>query len=103
MKCCALQTETVLRRPVESGQYVSIRYTKRLAEAGIEPSVGSKGDSCENALAETINGLYKAELIYRRAPWKTMEAVELATLEWVSWFNHHRLLEPIGYIPPAEA
>jgi transposase InsO family protein len=84
-------------------QYVCIRYTERLAEAGIEPSVGSKGDSYDNALAETINGLYKAELIHRRAPWKTKEAVELATLEWVSWFNHHRLLEPIGYIPPAEA
>lgn len=84
-------------------QYVSIRYSERLAEASIEPSVGSKGDSYDNALAETINGLYKAELIHRRAPWKTREAVELATLEWVSWFNHHRLLEPIGYIPPAEA
>jgi transposase InsO family protein len=84
-------------------QYVSIRYSERLAEAGIEPSVGSKGDSYDNALAETINGLYKAELIHRRAPWKTREAVELATLEWVSWFNHSRLLEPIGYIPPAEA
>lgn len=84
-------------------QYVSIRYSERLAQAGIESSVGSKGDSYDNALAETINGLYKAELIHRRAPWKTMEAVELATLEWVSWFNHHRLLEPIGYIPPAEA
>jgi transposase InsO family protein len=84
-------------------QYVSIRYSERLAEAGIEPSVGSRGDSYDNALAETINGLYKAELIHRRAPWKTREAVELATLEWVSWFNHHRLLEPIGYIPPAEA
>ncbi len=84
-------------------QYVSIRYSERLAEAGIEPSVGSIGDSYDNALAETINGLYKAELIHRRAPWKTREAVELATLEWVSWFNHHRLLEPIGYIPPAEA
>ncbi|WP_285414738.1 IS3 family transposase [Variovorax sp. efr-133-TYG-130] len=84
-------------------QYVSIRYTERLGEAGIEPSVGSKGDSYDNALAETINGLYKAELIHRRAPWKTKEAVDFATLEWVSWFNHHRLLEPIGYIPPAEA
>ena len=84
-------------------QYVSIRYSERLAEAGVEPSVGSKGDSYDNALAETINGLYKAELIHRRAPWKTREAVELATLEWVTWFNHHRLLEPIGYIPPAEA
>ena len=84
-------------------QYVSIRYTERLAEAGIEPSVGSKGDSYDNALAETINGLYKAELIHRRGPWKSREAVELATLEWVSWFNHHRLMEPLGYIPPAEA
>ena len=83
-------------------QYVSIRYTERLAEAGIEPSVGSKGDSYDNALAETINGLYKAEVIHRRT-WKTREAVELATLEWVDWFNHRRLLEPIGYIPPAEA
>lgn len=84
-------------------QYVSIRYSERLAEAGIEPSVGSKGDSYDNALAETINGLYKAELIHRRAPWKSREAVELATLEWVAWFNHHRLLGSIGYIPPAEA
>jgi transposase InsO family protein len=84
-------------------QYVSILYTERLAQAGIEPSVGSRGDSYDNALAETINGLYKTELIHRRAPWKTKESLELATLEWVSWFNHHRLLEPIGYIPPAEA
>ena len=84
-------------------QYVSIRYSERLAEAGIKPSVGSIGDSYDNALAETINGLYKAELIHRRGPWKTKEAVELATLEWVSWFNHHRLLEPIGYIAPAQA
>ena len=84
-------------------QYVSIRYSERLGEAGIQPSVGSKGDSYDNALAETINGLYKAELIHRRAPWKTKEAVELATLQWVAWFNNHRLLEPIGYIPPAEA
>ena len=84
-------------------QYVSIRYTERLAEVGIEPSVGSKGDSYDNTLAETINGLYKVELIHRRSPWKTIEAVELATLEWVAWFNHQRLLEPIGYIPLAEA
>ena len=86
-------------------QYVSIRlrYSERLAEAGIEPSVGSKGDSYDNALAETINGLYKAELGHRRGPWKTKESVEFATLEWVPWCNHHRLLEPIGYIPPAEA
>ena len=83
-------------------QYVSIRYSERLAEAGIEPSVGSKGDSYDNALAETINGLYKAETIHRRS-WPSRESVELATLEWVSWFNHHRLLGPIGYIPPAEA
>ena len=84
-------------------QYVSIRSSERLAEAGIEPSAGSTGDSYENALAETINGPYKAETIHRSGPWKTREAVELATLEWVSWFNHHRLLEPIGDIPPAEA
>ena len=73
-------------------QYVSIRYSERLAEAGIAPSVGSKGDSYDNALAETINGLYKAELIHRRGPWRTRESVELATLEWVSWFNHQRLM-----------
>lgn len=84
-------------------QYVSIRYTERLAEAGIEPSVGSKGDSYDNALAETINGLYKAALIHRRGPWKTVESLEVATLEWVTWFNYQRLLEPIGHIPPAEA
>lgn len=84
-------------------QYVSIRYTQRLAEAGIEPSVGSKGDSYDNALAETINGLYKTELIHRRGPWKTRESVELATLQWVHWFNHTRLFTSIGGIPPAEA
>jgi putative transposase len=84
-------------------QYVSIKYTERLAEAGIEPSVGSVGDSYDNALAETINGLYKAELIHRRGPWRSFEAVEFATLEWVDWFNHRRLLQPIGNIPPAEA
>ncbi len=84
-------------------QYVSIRYTERLAEAGIEPSVGSVGDSYDNALAETINGLFKAEVIHRRGPWRSFEAVEFATLEWVDWFNNRRLLEPIGNIPPAEA
>jgi transposase InsO family protein len=84
-------------------QYVSIRYSERLAEASIEPSVGSRGDSYDNALAETINGLYKAEVIHRRTSWRTRESVELATLEWVTWFNHHRLMEPLGYIPPAEA
>jgi len=83
-------------------QYVSIRYTERLAEAGIEPSVGSVGDSYDNALAETINGLYKTEMIHRRGPWRSFEAVEMATLEWVDWFNNRRLLEPIGNIPPAE-
>ena len=84
-------------------QYVSIRYTERLAEAGVEPSVGSVGDSYDNALAETINGLYKAEVIHRRGPWRSCEAVEFATLEWVDWFNNRRLMEPIGNIPPAEA
>lgn len=84
-------------------QYVSIRYPERLAEAGIKPSVGSKGDSDDNALAETINGLYKAELIHRRDPWKTVEALELATLEWGTWFNHQRLLASLGFITPAEA
>uniref|UniRef100_UPI001E4F6EFC integrase core domain-containing protein n=1 Tax=Noviherbaspirillum malthae TaxID=1260987 RepID=UPI001E4F6EFC len=88
---------------LQAGHTPVLTLAQRLAEAGIEPSVGSKGDSYDNALAETINGLYKAELIHRRAPWKTREAVELATLEWVSWFNHHRLMEPLGYIPPAEA
>jgi len=84
-------------------QYVSIKYSDRLHEAGIEPSVGSVGDSYDNALAETINGLYKAETIHRRGPWRSFEAVEFATLEWVDWFNNRRLLEPIGNIPPAEA
>jgi putative transposase len=84
-------------------QYVSIKYTERLAEAGIEPSVGSVGDSYDNALAETVIGLFKAEVIHRRGPWRSFEAVEFATLEWVDWFNHRRLLEPIGNIPPAEA
>src|SRR5512143_373434 len=79
------------------------KYTDRLAEAGIEPSVGSVGDSYDNALAETVNGLYKTEVIHRRGPWRSFEAVEFATLEWVDWFNNRRLLEPIGNIPPAEA
>lgn len=83
-------------------QYLSLRYTERLAEAGIAASVGSKGDSYDNALAETIIGLYKAEVIHHLGPWTSVSAVELATLEWVHWFNHHRLLEPLGYIPPAE-
>lgn len=93
----------MLRRPLESAQYVSIRYTERLADAGLEPSVGSVGDSYDNALAETINGLYKAEVIHRKSSWQRREDVEWATLNWVDWFNHRRLLEPIGNIPPAEA
>jgi putative transposase len=92
----------VLRRPVESTQYLSIRYTQRLAEAGAVTSVGSRGDSYDNALAETIIGLYKTELVRRRGPWKGIDDLEYATLEWVDWFNHRRLLEPIGYVPPAE-
>ncbi|MQM39017.1 IS3 family transposase [wastewater metagenome] len=96
-------SESLIHHSDRGSQYVSIRYTERLAEAGIEPSVGSRGDSYDNALAETINGLYKAEIIHRRGPWRSPEAVELATLEWVSWFNHQRLMEPLGYIPPAEA
>ncbi len=109
----ALEQAIHERRPVHRGglvhhsdrgsQYVSIRYSERLAEAGIEPSVGSVGNSYDNALAETINGLYKAEVIHRRGPWRSFEAVEYATLEWVDWFNNRRLLEPIGNIPPAEA
>jgi len=109
----ALEQALAERRPARGGslvhhsdrgaQYVSIRYTERLAEAGIEPSVGSVGDSYDNALAESINGLYKTEVVRRRGPWRSLEAVEFATLEWVDWFNHRRLLEPIGNIPPAEA
>ena len=95
--------DALIHHSDRGSQYLSIRYSERLAEAGIEPSVGSTGDSYDNALAETINGLYKAEVIHRCGPWKTAEAVELATLDWVAWFNHQRLLEPIGYIPPAEA
>jgi putative transposase len=83
-------------------QYLSIRYTARLAEAGIEPSVGSRGDSYDNALAESVIGLFKTEVIRRRGPWRGLEDVEFATLKWVWWFNHHRLLEPLGYVPPVE-
>jgi putative transposase len=97
------EREALIHHSDRGSQYVSIRYTERLTEAGIEPSVGTTGDSYDNALAETINGLYKAEVIHRLGPWKSLESVELATLEWVSWFNHHRLLGSIGHIPPAEA
>lgn len=93
---------TLVHHSDRGSQYLSIRYSERLAEAGIEPSVGSRGDSYDNALAETINGLDKTGFIHRRN-WKTWESVELATLEWVAWFNHHRLMEPLGYIPPADA
>ncbi len=109
----ALDQAICQRRPVKGAglthhsdrgsQYLAIKYTERLAEAGIESSVGSVGDSYDNALAETINGLYKAEVIHRRGPWRSFDAVEYATLEWVDWFNNRRLLEPIGNIPPAEA
>ena len=109
----ALEQALHQRKPAQDGhlihhsdrgvQYVSIRYAERLKDAGIEPSVGSVGDSYDNALAETINGLYKAEVIHRKPAWRNTEAVELATLEWVDWFNHRRLLEPIGNRPPAEA
>ena len=108
----ALEQAIHQRRPAQGqlvhhsdrgSQYLSIKYTERLAEAKIAPSVGSVGDSYDNALAETINGLFKAEVIHRRGPWRSFEAVEYATLEWVDWFNNRRLLEPIGNIPPAEA
>jgi len=109
----ALEQALCDRRPVHStglvhhsdrgSQYVSIKYTERLAGAGIEPSVGSVGDSYDNALAETVIGLFKTEVIHRRGPWRSPEAVEFATLEWIDWFNNRRLLEPIGNIPPAEA
>jgi transposase InsO family protein len=109
----ALEQALQARQPVGKGglihhsdrgpQYVSMRYTERLAESGIEPSGGSVGDSYDNALAETVNGLFKTEVTHRRSSWKSIEAVELATLEWVDWFNHRRLLEPIGNMPPAEA
>ena len=92
--------KAVLQRPLEPGQYLSIRYTNRLTVAGIEPSVGSVGDSYDNALAESVIGLYKTELIHKRAPWKDLDQVEYATLEYVDWFNHRRLLEPIGTSHP---
>jgi len=92
-----------VRRPVKSAQYLSIKYIERLADAGLEPSVGTVGDSYDNALIETMIGLFKPEVIHRLGPWKTAEAVECKTLKWVDWFNNRRLLEPIGYITPTEA
>jgi transposase InsO family protein len=94
--------DTLVHHSDRGVQYLSIRYTERLAEAGIEPSVGSRGDSYDNALAESVIGLFKTEVIRRRGPWRNLEDVEFATLEWVSWYNNRRLLEPIGYVPPAE-
>jgi len=92
----------VLRRPLDSAQYLAIRYTERLAAAGAVASVGSRGDSFDNALAETVNGLYKTELIRPQGPWRTAEEVELATLAWVDWWNHRRLHSACNGVPPAE-
>jgi putative transposase len=94
--------EGLIHHSDRGSQYLAIRYTERLAEAGAVTSVGSRGDSYDNALAETIIGLYKTELVRQRGPWKGIDGLEYATLEWVDWFNHRRLLEPIGYVPPAE-
>ena len=96
------QTTRCCDDPLNPGQYLSFRYTDRLADAGIDPSVGSVGDSYDNALAESVIGLYKTEVIRRRGPWRHLEAVEFATLDWVDWFNNRRLLEPIGNVPPVE-
>jgi len=95
-------TDRLVHHSDRGVQYLAIRYTERLAEAGIEPSVGSRGDSYDNALAESVIGLFKTEVIRRRGPWRSLEDVEFATLEWVAWWNTGRLLEPIGYVPPAE-
>ncbi|RVU21605.1 IS3 family transposase [Methylobacterium oryzihabitans] len=100
---CPVQGSGLVHHSDRGSQYLALRYTERLAGAGIEPSVGSVGDSYDNALAETINGLFKAEVIHRRGPWRSFEAVEYATLEWVDWYNNRRLLAPIGNVPPAEA
>jgi len=95
-------TKGVIHHSDRGSQYLSIRYSERLAEAGFEPSVGSTGDSYDNALAETIIGLYKTEVIRRQGPWRSIDEVEYATLDWVDWFNHRRLFGPIGHVPPAE-
>ena len=104
---CARKPDTsdnsgLIHHSDKGSQYVSIRYSQRLLQAGVEASVGSTGDSYDNALAETINGIYKTELVRKKGPWKTVEALEWETLNWVHWFNQTRLLEPIGHIPPAE-
>ncbi len=100
--CARADTDGLIHHSDRGSQYLSIRYSERLAEIGIQASVGSTGDSYDNALAETIIGLYKTEVIRHRGPWRGIDAVEYATLEWVDWFNNRRLLEPIGDIPPAE-
>jgi transposase InsO family protein len=99
---CGAGVDALIHHSDRGTQYVSMRYTDRLSEAGINPSVGSRGDSYDNALAESIIGLFKTEIIQRKGPWRHLEAVESATLTWVDWFNNRRLLEPIGYVPPAE-
>ena len=96
-------SDSLIHHSDRGSQYVSIKYTERLADAGLEPSVGTVGDSYDNALAETMIGLFKAEVIHKMGPWKSSDAVEWETLKWVDWFNNRRLLEPIGYITPAEA
>ena len=99
---CPEQSDRLIHHSDRGVQYLSMRYTERLEEAGIAPSVGSRGDSYDNALAETVIGLYKTELIHRRGPWRTFEDVEFATLEWVAWYNTTRLFGPIGHLPPSE-
>jgi putative transposase len=99
---CGAGVDALVHHSDRGTQYVSMRYTERLAETGIAPSVGSRGDSYDNALAESVIGLFKTEVIQRKGPWRHLEAVEFATLAWVDWFNTRRLLEPIGYVPPAE-
>ena len=99
---CDDDTGDLIHHSDRGVQYLSMRYTERLVDAGIEPSVGSRGDSYDNALAESVIGLFKAEVIGRRPRWDGLEAVEFATLRWVDWFNHRRLLGPIGFVPPAE-
>ena len=100
--CSRSGTKGVLHHSDRGSHYLSIRYSDRLAEEKVQPLVGSVGDSYDTALAETIIGPYKTEVIHRRGPWRHLEAVEYATLEWVDWFNHRRLVEPIGNVPPAE-
>jgi transposase InsO family protein len=99
---CGTGADGLVHHSDRGTQYLSMRYTDRLTDAGIAPSVGSRGDSYDNALAESVIGLFKTEVIRRLGPWRHLEAVEFATLDWVDWFNHRRLLEPIGYLPPAE-